>query len=152
MLTNFLWIFQSQTQILELHASMPLLLVGRTLIVNQTLMSSLWCFIAVWIGSKKILSLEKIKVLLCNYLWFGSENTAITIVTWDGCTMPKRVGGFHLTPPDDAMRALMSKWITQAISHSQLNMQVLLRYHITQLQHSCYGSWGMSSLWLFYLN
>ena len=63
--------------------------------------------------------------------------------------MPKKVEGLSLTSSEDAMRALMSKWITQALLPSQLNLQVLLRYHITQLQPSCHGSWAPSSLWLF---
>lgn len=32
------------------------------------------------------------------------------------------------------------------------NLQILLRCHITQLQPSCHGSWGPSSLWLFSSN
>lgn len=63
--------------------------------------------------------------------------------------MPKKVGGFSPTSLEDAMRAQMSKWITQALLHDQLNLQVLLRYRIKQLQPSCHGSWGPSSLWLF---
>jgi hypothetical protein len=70
-------------------------------------MSSLWYFIAVWAGSKKVLG--RIKILLRNYFWSGSENTARARVNWDDCTMPKKVGGLSLTLPENAMKALMSK-------------------------------------------
>jgi hypothetical protein len=80
---------------LKYWTSTNLSLVGRTLIVNQVLMSSLWYFIAVWVGSKKLLG--RIKALLCNYLWSGSENTARAQVNWDDCTVPKKVGGLSLT-------------------------------------------------------
>ena len=74
---------------------------------------------------------------------------AIAQVSWDDYTMAKKVGGQSLIFPEDAMRALMSKWIIQALLLGQSNMQVLLRYHIMQLQHCYHGSWGPSSLWLF---
>ena len=50
-------------------------------------------------------------------------------VSWDDCTMLKKVGG--LTSPEDAKRALMSKWIIQALLPDHSDLQVLLRYHIT---------------------
>jgi hypothetical protein len=59
---------------------------------------------------------------------------------------------FSLTSPEDAMRALISKWILQALLPAQSNVQAILRYPITQLQPPYHGSWGPSSLWLFSLN
>lgn len=44
--------------------ALPLSLAGRTLIINHVLMSSLWYFIAMWAGSRKVLS--KIKALMRN--------------------------------------------------------------------------------------
>lgn len=49
-----------------------MLLASITLIVNQMLISSMWYFIALWVGLQKVL--WKVKDLLCNYLWFGFEN------------------------------------------------------------------------------
>lgn len=57
---------------LKYWSSTHLSLASRTLIVHQVLMSSFWCFIAVWAGLKKILG--KIKVMLRNYLWSGSKS------------------------------------------------------------------------------
>lgn len=126
---------------------MNLSLVGRTLIVNQVLMSSLWCFITVWAGSKKII--WKIKALLRNYLWSGSENIATTCVSWDDYMMPKEISGPSLISPKDAMKALMSEWIVQALLPNKSNLQIILRSCIMQLQPSYYGPWGPSPLWLF---
>lgn len=47
------------------------------------------------------------------------------------------------------MKALMSKWIVQALLPGQSNLRILLRYRITQLKPSCHGKWGLSSMWLF---
>ena len=57
------------------------------------------------------------------------ENMERARVSWDDCTMLKKVGG--LTSPEDAKRALMSKWIIQALLPDHSDLQVLLRYHIT---------------------
>lgn len=81
-------------------------LVERSLIVNLVLMSSMWYFIVVWVGSKKVM--RQIKAC-CNYLWSGFEHTTIARVNWDDCTMPKEVGGLSLTSLEDAMKAVMSK-------------------------------------------
>jgi hypothetical protein len=71
-------------------------LASETLIVNHVSMSSLWYFVAVWVDFKKVLG--KIKAFLCNYLWCGFENMAKACVSWDDCTMPKKVGDLVLLP------------------------------------------------------
>jgi hypothetical protein len=111
-------------------------------------MSSLSYFIVVWMGSKRVLG-KKIKPLLCSYLWSRSENTTRARVNWGDYIMPKKVGGLSLTLPEDAMKALMSKWINQALLPSKSNLQIILRYHIMHLQPSYHGPWGPSSLWPF---
>jgi hypothetical protein len=58
-------------------------------------MSSPWYFIALWVGSKKIL--WKVKALLWNHLWYGSKNTARAQMSWDDYTLLKKVGGLSLT-------------------------------------------------------
>ena len=94
-------------------------------------------------------ALGKIKAFLRNYLWSGSENTTRARVSWDDCTMPKKVGDLSLTSPEHAMKALMSKWVTQALLPEISNLQTVLRHCIKQLQPSTHGPWGPSTLWLF---
>lgn len=53
-----------------------ILLVGKTFILNRVLMLSIWYFIVVWAGSKKVT--WKVNLALRNYLWCGFENTAKT--------------------------------------------------------------------------
>lgn len=66
-------------------------------------MSSLWYFIAVWVGSKKVLG--KFEALLRNYLWSIYENTIR--VSWDDCTLLKKIGGLDLTSSEEIVRAFM---------------------------------------------
>ena len=99
-------------------------------------MSSLWYFNA----------------LICSYLWSRLENMARARVSWDDYMMPKKFGGLGLTLPDDAMGALMSKWIIWALLPGQLNLQITLTYGITLMQPSYHNLWGLSSFWTFYPN
>ena len=64
--------------------STKLSLAGRRLIVNQVLMSTLWYFIGVWAGSRKVI--KQSQALLRNYLWSGREHRARARVAWDTCT------------------------------------------------------------------
>lgn len=57
-------------------------------------------------------------------------------VSWDNITMPKKIEGLSLISLEDATKALMNKWIIQALFSSKLNIQIILRYSITQLQPS----------------
>ena len=107
-------------------------------------MSSLWYFILVWVGWRKVL--RKIKALLCNFLWLGLVNTTRSRVSWDDYVLLKKVGGLSLASPKDVMRALISKSIIQTLLPAQSNLQLLFKYSIVQLQPSYHGSWGPSSL------
>lgn len=88
-------------------------------------MSSLWYFIPIWAGLSKVLG--KIKALLCNYLWLDSENKPRPHVSWDDYVLPNKVGGLRLASLEDATRALVSKWIIQALLPTQSNLQVLYK-------------------------
>ena len=56
--------------------------------------------------------------------------------------MFKKVGGLSLISPKDAMKALVSKWVIQALLLSKSNLQIISRYCIKQLQPSTHGPWG----------
>jgi hypothetical protein len=124
---------------LKCWSSTHLSLACRTFIVNRMLMSSLWCFTTVWVGLKRVL--VNIKALLRSYLWCGTKNMTRTWVSWDKCMIPKKIGGLSLTSLEDAMKALMSKWIIQAIMPDHANMQILVRCRITRLQPSYHDKW-----------
>jgi hypothetical protein len=54
---------------LKYWSSIDLSFIGITLIMNNVLMSFLWYFTVVGVGSKKVL--RKIKALLHDNLWLG---------------------------------------------------------------------------------
>lgn len=87
------------------YSSTHLLLIGRTIIANHTLTLSLLIFHCGVVGSKK--GSRKIEAL-CYHLWFGYEDMARAQMSWDICTMPKKVRGLSLISLENDMRALIS--------------------------------------------
>lgn len=51
--------------------SRNLSLAGRRIIVNQVLQSSMWYFLGVWAGSRRVVT--QAKALLRNYFWARRE-------------------------------------------------------------------------------
>ena len=49
---------------------------------------------------------------------------------WDDCMVLKKVGGLSLISPEGTMKALISKWVIQALLYGKSNLQIILRYRI----------------------
>lgn len=90
---------------LEYWSTTKLSLAGRVMIVKQVFLSSLWFFLSVWHGSVK--AMHKVKALLRNYLWVGSEHSARTRVNWLDCSAKKQIGGLDLIDPHEATVSLL---------------------------------------------
>jgi hypothetical protein len=85
---------------LNYQASTKLLLVGRKMIVNSILLSSLWYFVSVWGGTKK--GILGINHLLNNYFWAGSNHNCRCQIAWDQCCGKKKDWGLNLVDPIEA--------------------------------------------------
>ena len=97
-------------------------------------LTKFWCHpygILLWCGHVRKKFLRRIKTLVHNYLWIGSESTTIARVNWYNCTMPKKVECLSLILPKNAMKGLMSEWVIQTLLPSKSNLRIILRYHIT---------------------
>lgn len=116
------------TKKLKYWSTTRLSLAGRTLIVNQVLLSTLYYFLAVWAGTVR--SLRKIKTLLRCYLWAGNIHATRTRVAWSVCCVKKGDGGLGLVEPEDAMDALLIKWVMLAVTSGDSNLQYMLRFRL----------------------
>lgn len=61
------------------------------------------------------------------------------------CCLEKKEGGINLINPDDAVAALMTKWVIKAMEPNQSNLHLLLRFKLSQYQPYSGGRW-MESL------
>jgi hypothetical protein len=129
---------------LKLHywTTLRLSLAARAVVVNMVLLSTLWYFITLWGGSLKATRI--IKSNLMNFLWSGSTHRTRVRVNWSDCCAPKTQGGLGLIGPNEAMDALMAKWILKALQPGTSNLQIFLRYRIQNLKPDKRGTWPQS--------
>jgi hypothetical protein len=76
-------------------------LAGRRLIVNSILLSTLWFFIQLWVGSDSVL--KKIHTSLQEFLWLGADGTPIARMNWNDCCAGRDQGGLGLIDPEEAL-------------------------------------------------
>lgn len=105
---------------------------GRGVIANGILLSSLFFFFSIWGGTKK--GVAKLKSSILNYLAAGKVERSRARVSWIQCCQSKQDGGIGLINPEDAVAALMAKWVIKAMEPNTSNLHLLLRLKLSQAQ------------------
>jgi hypothetical protein len=82
-----------------------------------------------------------------NFLWSGSSHRTRIRVSWTNCCSAKGKGGLGLIDPQEAMEALMAKWILKAPQPEASNLQTFLRYRLQKLKPATRGTWSPSIQW-----
>jgi hypothetical protein len=101
------FLFQKIQQKLTYWSSVHLSLVGRRIIINSILLSTLWFCVCVWGGSLKVI--RNIKAVVRNFLWSGMAHRSQTRVAWTDCCTDRAKGGLGLINPEDANKAMAAK-------------------------------------------
>ena len=110
------------------QSSCYLSLSGRTTIVNQVLMATLWYFVVVQDDTSKVFG--KITMLFQNFLWLGKEHRTQIRVSWHDCCVKKKQRGLSIINPKDAEIAL---WVVYAFLPGQ---SPIIRYKLSQMSPS----------------
>lgn len=98
---------------------------GRGMIVSSVLLSSLIFFASIWGGTKD--GIKKVTSSIRNYMWSGALLQARTKFAWLQCCQPKDKGGINVVNPQDAVMALMVKWVLKACEPGTSNLHEFLR-------------------------
>jgi hypothetical protein len=61
-------------------------------------------------------------------------------VAWKVCCLNRAEGGLNFIDPEDALTALMTKWVISACEPGRSNFKVLLRYRLAAFQPHVQGS------------
>jgi hypothetical protein len=136
---------QKITKKLQYWSSQFLSLVARKVIVNSILVSTLWFFIHVWVGSDSII--RRVRASLRDYLWSGTDGHAIACVGWNDYWADKMAGGLNLIDPDEALVALSSKWILKVMEPGISALHTLLQHRLDRIRPSRLGTWPSSLHW-----
>lgn len=120
---------------------------GRGVVANGILLSSLFFFFSVWGGTKK--GVAKLKSSILKYLAAGKLGRSRARVSWIQCCQSKQDSGIGLINPEDAVAALIGKWVIKALEPSNSNLYLLLRLKLSQAQPYSGGRWHESLEYMF---
>ena len=70
--------------------------------------------------------MKKIKSSIMNYVAAGRMQKARIKVSWAQCCQPKEKGGLNLINPEDAVVALIIKWLNKAMEFGDSNLTFFL--------------------------
>jgi hypothetical protein len=115
--------------------------IGRGVIVNSVLNSSTFS-LSIWGGNN--LGVKKVKSALLNYLASGKSQRARARVNWIQCCQTRINGGLNIIHPEDAVVALMGKWLVKAMEPGQSNLHLMLHYKLSLYQPYAGGRWQPS--------
>ena len=118
---------------------------GRVVICNGILVSSLMFFLAIWSGSKA--GVIKVISKIQNYLWTGTQHNSRARIAWDSCCRKKKERGLGLVNPEEAVVAMMCKWIVLACESGLSNFKRVLRHRLSHYRPYARGNWPPSLLW-----
>jgi hypothetical protein len=79
--------------------------------------------------------------LMINYLASGGTQRARAKVDWVQCCQGRSKGGINLINPEDAVVALMVKWVVKAMEPGTTNLHKFLRYRLSMYQPYQRGGW-----------
>lgn len=66
---------------------------------------------------------------------------------WTDCCAAKGAGGLGIIDHDEALTALMGKWILKALVPGTPPLHILLRHRLVSLQPRRLGAWPKSLHW-----
>lgn len=124
---------------LSYWSTVKMIAFGRATIINGILLSGLWYFLAVWGGTKA--GIAKVRGQLATFLWSGDTYKYRATVSWLTCCQPRASGWLNLVNPEDAVTALMVKWIHKAGEPLATNLHLMIRYRLACYQPHRQGRW-----------
>jgi hypothetical protein len=78
--------------------------------------------------------MEKATSKIRNFLWSGTAIQTKARVAWRTCCMQREDGGLNMIKPQEALLALMAKWIVSALESGLSNFRNLIRYKLMHFQ------------------
>jgi hypothetical protein len=133
----------------NLHRGMPqesrLHISGRVIITNSIILVSTLFFLVVWPGT--VQAIRHIRKLASYFLWAGRETRTLARIVWPTLCRRYRDGGLGIIDLEQAMMALMSKWIILALQPGNSNVQLILQYRLLRTQPTTSANWTLDPRW-----
>jgi hypothetical protein len=81
------------------------------------------------------------------FLWAGRESRALARVAWPVLCQKYCDGGLGIVDPEQALTALLSKWVIRALQPGNSNVQLILRYRLIRSQPYQGAKWAPDPRW-----
>jgi hypothetical protein len=104
--------------------------------------SATFFFLSIWGGNNQ--GVKRVKSALLNYLALGKSQRVRARVNWIQCFQTKEAGGLNIIHPEDAVVALMTKWMIKALEPGWSNLHLMLLYRLSSYQAYQRGRWQPS--------
>ncbi len=69
-------------------------------------------------------------------------------VNWSDCCARRRIGRLNLVDPEEALNALLCKWVLMAYELDVTNLKLLLNHHIRKVRPSKHKVWTPDPQWI----
>lgn len=96
------------------------------------ILASILFFVIVWTGTTQ--ALKRIRIIVSYFIWAGRETMALAWVAWSTICNKYRDGSLGILDPEQALIALMLKWVIQAFQLGNSNIQLFMRYRLLHAQ------------------
>jgi hypothetical protein len=120
-------------------------LAGHEVIANGVMTSTLLYFLGIWGGTKA--GVNKCTSRIRTFFWSGSAQRTRARVAWSTLCLRREEGGLNLLDPQDALMALMCKWVVKASEPGTSNLQAMLRFRLSGFQPYVGGKWASDLNW-----
>jgi hypothetical protein len=119
--------------------------VGREVISNGVLVSTMLYFLGIWSGTKVGIKQATSNVRI--FFWSGTTNHSRARVAWHTCCLKRQDRGLNMVDPVDALTWLMAKWILSTLEPQMTNFKAILRYRLSLYRPHARGLWSPSLAW-----
>jgi hypothetical protein len=124
---------------IQTWSKVQLNLVGREIIANNVLTSTLLYFLGIWGGTKT--SVAQCTNKIHTFFWSGSEHHTRARTAWSILCLCREDGGLNFLDPQEACTTLMYKWVATAYEPRVSNFKAILHFWISQFQPHPSGKW-----------
>ena len=121
--------------------------VGRIMIANQVILSSIWYFASCMDFSNQAINL--VRATVRNYIWSGKrESNTRARVKWATAVLPIIRGGVKILDPLWQTSALLVKILIRGMSIGYEPWKTLVRHRVAQTKQSRRGKWMANANWI----
>jgi hypothetical protein len=114
-----------------------LFLIGKILVANQVLLSSMWYLVACWNPNPR--TCNQIRRVVRNFIWGGKASNTRAEVKWDSLSLPLSSGGLGIIDPKAQSETPLAKLLVRSFAPRREPWEEILRHRTDQIHLLVHG-------------